>query len=256
MRTIDSKAFLYSCRLKREAANSFTEYPFSIPAIASITELEFHPDVTFFVGENGSGKSTLLEGLAVNLGLNPEGGSKNFKFSTRDSHSVLHNHLVLAKGPRQPKDRYFLRAESFFNVATEIERMDKEPSFDPPVITHYGGTYQHEQSHGESFLSFLQHRIGLGLYLFDEPEAALSPTRQLSFLKVLHERVKVGSQFIIATHSPIILGFPNARIYKFSEEGIHQVAYQETDHFAVTAEFLKNPGKMLDILFEEDAAED
>lgn len=217
-------------------------------------ELEFESQVTFFVGENGSGKSTLLEALAVNLGLNPEGGSRNFNFHSRNSHSLLHKYLRISKGILKPRDLYFMRAESFFNVATEIERLDEGPG-GVPVISYYGGTSLHEQSHGESFLSFLQHRVGQGLYLFDEPEAALSPIRQLTFLKILKDRTSQGSQFIIATHSPILLGFPNAMIYSFSKEGIQPVAYRDTDHFAVTYQFLKNPESMLKILFEDEPVE-
>lgn len=254
MKTIESKSFLHTCRLNREKVPSFSDYPFSIPTIRSLDELEFHPKVTFFVGENGSGKSTLLEALAVNLGLNPEGGSRNFKFQSRESHSTLHQHLKLAKGIKRPRDLYFLRAESFFNLATEIERLDKEPG-GAPIISYYGGVSLHEQSHGESFLAFLQHRVGQGLYLFDEPEAALSPSRQLAFLRILNDRTLEGSQFIIATHSPILLGFPDAIIYSFSNEGIRQIDYRETDHFIVTREFLRNPDRMLKVLFEDEVVE-
>ncbi|MEQ9886926.1 AAA family ATPase [Pectobacterium zantedeschiae] len=223
-------------------------YPLSIPAIRDLEKIRFHPDVTFFVGENGSGKSTLLEAVAIAMGFNPEGGSRNFNFSTRDSHSNLSSYLRIVKGIMRPRTGYFLRAESFFNVATEIENID------PGLIQlAYGGVSLHQQSHGESFMALLNHRFGPnGFYLLDEPEAALSPTRQLTALARIHQLVNSGCQFIIATHSPIILAYPNAVIYHFGEEGIQQVAWQETEHYQITRQFLNNPQGMMDILFADD----
>jgi predicted ATPase len=209
--------------------------------------------MTILVGENGSGKSTLLEAIAVSLGFNPEGGTKNFAFGTRASHSELHECLRVAKGIRRPRNGFFLRAESFFNVATEIERLDEEPSFGPPVINSYGGRSLHEQSHGESFLALLTNRFGgQGLYLLDEPEAALSPQRQLAALSRIHDLILDGSQFMIATHSPILMAYPDARIYQLASDGIAPIAYEDTEHFQVTRDFLADPSRMLRVLFERE----
>jgi predicted ATPase len=242
--------------LKREEVASYDAYPFCIPAVRELHELEFHPDVTFIVGENGCGKSTLLEGIAVAWGFNPEGGTANFRFSTRASHSGLHRHLRLVKAPRRPRDGFFLRAESFFNVATDIERMDAEPSFAPRVIDSYGGRSLHEQSHGESFLALLLHRFGgAGLYILDEPEAALSPTRQLAVLRRMHHLVEQNSQFIIATHSPILMAYPDARIFLLDDTGFTAVRYEDTEHYAVSKAFLTNPARMLDRLLSNDESD-
>ena len=203
--------FVRSVVLRREKVASFDQYPFSLPAIKSLQQIDLHAKVTFFVGENGSGKSTLLEAIAVALGFNAEGGSKNFRFGTRRSHSVLNEYLRIVKGVKRPRDGFFLRAESFFNVATEIEKLDAEPSFGPPVIDSYGGRSLHEQSHGESFLALMLERFGgRGLYILDEPEAALSPQRQLAVLSRIHDLVLDDSQFIVATHSPILMAYPDA----------------------------------------------
>lgn len=208
-------------------------------------------DVTFFVGENGTGKSTLLEAIAVAYGFNAEGGTKNFNFSTSNSHSELFEHLTLAKS-KYSKDGFFLRAESFYNAASYIDQIDMEPSFQPPVITSYGGVSLHEQSHGESFLSLVQNRFGgNGIYILDEPEAALSPTRLLTLIAEIDILVKKNSQFIIATHSPILLAFPNAEIFEFSENGIKSVPYRETEHYKLTRQFLENPERTLKYLLED-----
>ncbi len=188
--------FLIRASLLRDKVPSFDQYPFSIPAIGNLTELDFEQPVTFFIGENGSGKSTLLEAIAVASGLNPEGGSRNFNFATRASHSALKDYLRLSRSPRKVRDRYFLRAESYFNVATQIEKLD-EGAGGPPIINSYGGKSLHEQSHGESFLALLMNRLGGdGLNILDEPEAARSPTRQRALLSRLHEFVGKGSQFL------------------------------------------------------------
>jgi predicted ATPase len=244
-----SKQYISEIVLRREAVESFDRYPFSLSAVRPLETLQMHPAVTFFIGENGSGKSTLLEAIAVACGFNPEGGSRSFRFGTRESHSELHRYLRIARGSRRPRDGFFLRAESFFNVATEIEKLDAEPGLGPPIGPAYGDRPLHEQSHGESFLALLLNRFhGEGLYLLDEPEAALSPSRQLSVITRIHDLVQQDSQFIVATHSPILMAYPEAYIYAFSPEGVQRVAYQETEHYRITREFLSNPQRMLNVL--------
>ncbi len=248
-----SRQYISEIRLNREAVESFDRYPFSLAAVRPLEVLELHPAVTFFIGENGSGKSTLLEAIAVSCGFNAEGGSKNFRFGTRESHSDLHRFLRVAKGFPRPRDGFFLRAESFFNVATEIEKLDEEPGLGPPIGPSYGPRALHEQSHGESFLALLVNRFhGQGLYLLDEPEAALSPSRQLSVITRIHDLVQEESQFIIATHSPILMAYPNAYIYSFSAKGIERITYKETEHYLITREFLANPERMLRFLLEPE----
>ncbi len=243
--------YLMHVELLRERITDADKFPYCLRSIRSIETLPFHPKVTFFVGENGSGKSTLLEAIAIEYGLNPEGGSRNFNFATRPSHSRLDEALRLAKTPRLAADSYFLRAESFYNVATEVDQLGAE------ILLGYGGKSLHEQSHGESFFALFQNRFrGCGLYLMDEPEAALSPHRQLQFLSVLHDYCKRGSQFVIATHSPIIMAYPDAWIYSFDGEGIHQVPYTETEHYLITRGFLSSPKSSLAVLLaDEDCVE-
>lgn len=241
-----TRSYLSEVSLKPSAADHAQEFPFTLPVVRSLGQLAMHPQVTFFVGENGSGKSTLLEAIAVAMGFNAEGGSRNFRFSTHDSHSGLHAHLRLARGAISPRDGYFLRAESFFNVSTEIERLG--------IADYYGGRALHEQSHGEAFLTlFMQRFKRNGLYILDEPEAALSPQRQLAMLGRLHDLVKDGCQFIIATHSPILMAYPNALIYECGERGIHPVGYEDTEHYQVMHDFIANPKRMLDILLDSQA---
>jgi predicted ATPase len=236
-----SKQYISRIALRRDIVESFDVFPFSLPAVRALDVLEPHPKVTFLVGENGSGKSTLLEAIAISMGFNAEGGSKNFRFSTRASHSRLDEYLRVSKGVSRPRDGFFLRAESFFNVATEIEALDEEPGLGARVIESYGGQSLHERSHGESFLTLLNERFGgQGLYLLDEPEAALSPQRQLAALARIHELVKDESQFIIATHSPILMSYPDAAIYHLSTNGIECVEYEQTEHFQVMRAFLNS----------------
>ena len=212
----------------------------------SLHTLELHPKVTFIIGENGSGKSTLLEAIATAWGFNPEGGTKNFRFQTRRSHSTLHEYLLLLKGIRRAKDGFFLRAESFFNVATEIENMDDIPSPAPPVINSYGRQSLHEQSHGESFFALMMNRFGSnGLYILDEPEAALSPSRQLAMIARLHQLVQARSQFVIATHSPMLMAYPDAQIYHIAANGLQRIAYEQTEHYSVTKSFLLDPERYI-----------
>lgn len=219
-------------------------YPFSLPAVRTLHSLVFHPNVTFLVGENGSGKSTLIEALAVAWGFNAEGGGREHRFGTRESHSPLHRFVRPVKSLQRLQDGFFLRAESFFTTASYLETAG---------ATRYGTRSLHEQSHGESFFALFENRFtGDGLYILDEPEAALSPSRQLSFLAKMHQLVLARSQLIIATHSPIILGYPNAWIYQVSEHGVDRVEYEDTDHYQVTRNFLTRREMMLDVLLTED----
>lgn len=249
-KAVESEHFLLEVRLERDRVPSFDEYPFGLAAVRNLHSLVPHPAVTFLVGENGSGKSTLLEAIAVVCGFNPEGGTKNFNFATRESHSPLHEYLTPVRGVRRPKDGFFLRAESLFNVATNIEELDRAPG-GPPIIDSYGGVSLHEQSHGEAFFAIFMERFGgQGLYLLDEPEAALSPTRQMALIAQMHELVGDGSQFIVATHSPILMAYPNADILLMTDDGPQPVAYTDTEHYRVTRDFLANHEKMLRILME------
>jgi predicted ATPase len=237
--------FIANVTLRRDDIPSFDDYPFTLEVIKHLHTLKMHPAVTFLVGENGSGKSTLLEAIAAAWGFNAEGGSQNFRFATEASHSDLHQYLTLVKGVRRPKTGFFLRAESFYNVATEIDRLG--------VGKSYGGLSLHQQSHGESFLSLLMHRFSdNGLYLLDEPEAALSPTRQMSMLVRMHELIEGGSQFIIATHSPILMAYPNAMIYTFDGEGIRPIKFEQTEHYTVTRTFLNNHKAMVEELLSPE----
>ncbi|MGE0353404.1 MAG: AAA family ATPase [Gemmatimonadales bacterium] len=218
-------------------------YPYDIPAIRHLDRLKFTTPVTCFVGENGSGKSTLLEAIAGSFGLNPEGGTKHARFSTRHSHSDLFRKLRLEKTRPACTDSYFLRAESFYNLATVVEDRRNYHAYDEDAG---GGRSLHEQSHGESFLALVLHRLrGNGFYLFDEPEAALSPSRQLALLAAMHRLVRRGSQFIMATHSPILLAYPGATIYLFGDHPPRPVAYTDTEHYSVTRAFLEHPERML-----------
>ena len=251
MRALDAPHYVMTVRLARERVPSFDRYPFSLTAVRNLTALPLHPEITFLVGENGSGKSTLLEAIAVAWGFNAEGGSRNFAFATRSSHSELHEYLRLDRGLRRPRDGFFLRAESYFNVATEIEYLDETPGAGPPIIDSYGGRSLHEQSHGESFLALVTQRFfGNGFYLLDEPEAALSPTRQLALLTRLHDLAQARSQFVIATHSPLLLAYPNATIYSLDPDGIHQTEYEDTEHYQITRRFLSDHRGMLKHLLE------
>lgn len=219
------------------------EFPFSVPAFATLESLLFHPNVTFFVGENGSGKSTLMEAIARLAGMPATGGSSNFSRGEADNDVGFGTRLKLVRGVRTPKTKFFLRAESFFNVATTIDELG--------VVAQYGGTSLHAQSHGESFLALALHRFGThGLYILDEPEAALSPQRQLTFLAIMNQLVDAHCQFVIATHSPILMAFPRSKILHFSEIGIEEIPYEKTEHYALTLDFLNNRERYLHKLFE------
>ncbi|MBW4081058.1 AAA family ATPase [Paenibacillus sp. S150] len=249
--------YIRQAELLRERVPSFQAYPFDLPVIRSFNRLAFQKRVTFLVGENGTGKSTLLEGIAAAWGFNPEGGTLNFSFNTRSSHSSLHEYLRISKGVRRPKDGFFLRAESYYNVASYIEQLDEipgEPGVQSNMIKNsYGGKSLHEQSHGESFFAAFVHRFGgQGLYILDEPEAALSPLRQMSLLVRMHELVKQHSQFIIATHSPILMSCPGSEIFLLEGEAIRPVSLEETEHYTVTKAFMNDRGGMLRELLGDD----
>lgn len=249
MRRQGDPPFIKWVNLRRDWVESFDVYPYTIPAIRTLHSLEMHPDVTFFVGENGSGKSTLLEAIAVAEGMNPEGGTPNFRLETAATHSDLYKKLQLGRATVKfaRSDRFFLRAESFYNLATEVDRLDFPPHRNP-----YGPISLHAQSHGESFLTLMTRRFsGNGLYLFDEPEAALSPQNQLTFLAAMHDLVKRGSQFIIATQSPIIMAYPGAKLLMFSKSGITETTYEDTEHYKVTRAFLERREQMLAELFAD-----
>lgn len=244
--------YLRSVELRRDSISAPECYPFMLPAVRSLERLSFHPKVTYIVGENGTGKSTLMEAIAVAWGFNPEGGTINFNFSTMESHSDLHRHLRLARGIHKPRDGFFFRAESYYNLASEIDRMDSEDSTSPPIISSYGGKSLHQQSHGESFFATFQHRFGgRGLYILDEPEAALSPLRQLSMLSRMHDLVGKHSQFIIATHSPILMAYPESIIYELNQDGMREAELEETSHFTLMKQFVNHKKAMLEELFTE-----
>jgi predicted ATPase len=238
--------FVRSVVLRRDGVDDFDAYPFSIPAIRALTELELAPQVTLLAGENGSGKSTLVEAIAIAAGFNAEGGSRHMTVSTRASHSPLHEHLRLVRGARSPKTGYFLRAESFFNVATHVETIAE-------AVESHGGRSLHEQSHGESFLALVLNRFAPnGFYVLDEPEAALSLRGNLALMRRMHELVDEGSQFVVSTHSPILLGYPGARIYVLSEAGIDETPYEETEPYDLTRSFLDDRERFLHHLFADE----
>jgi Predicted ATPase len=235
--------YLRKIELRREKIHSFSKYPYCLSAVKNLSSLELHPKVTYIVGENGTGKSTILEAIAIAYGFNPEGGTKNFNFSTNNTHSELWENLKLVKGVKKPEDGFFLRAESFYNVATNIDEID--------AVGSYGGISLHSQSHGESFLSLIMNRFkGNGLYILDEPEAALSPYRQMSLISRIHDLIEDNSQFIIATHSPIVMAYPDSILYELND-GFKIVNYQDTEHYKIMKSFIGNPKKILDILMSE-----
>lgn len=223
----------------------FSQHPYSVGAVRTLSSIDFHPSVTFFVGENGAGKSTMLEAIALALGHGNEGGTRNVRLNTSRESSPLHASLRLSRSFKRPRDGYFFRAESFFNVASYMDQVN--------YLDGYGGRSLHAGSHGEAFMAVLQHKLkGHGLYLMDEPEAALSPNRQLAALTAIHQLVQQESQFIIATHSPILLSYPDARILLFDSGGITEVAYEDTEHYAVTRDFLNHYPRRLEQLLAPD----
>jgi predicted ATPase len=235
--------FIRSISVRPEKFGLGDRYPFTVPVVRNLEELVFRSPVTFLIGENGSGKSTLIEALALTCGFKAEGGSRHFQFETALDESELHEILRVVRGPRIPGDSYFLRAESFYNVAMEIEQRQLE--------SYYGGTSLHRMSHGEAFFTLLNERfLGGGLYILDEPEAALSPTRQMAMLTRMHELVLDASQLIIATHSPILMAYPGAQILEIVDGELREVEYEQTEHFTVTRQFFLQRERMLRILLQ------
>ncbi|WP_241680311.1 AAA family ATPase [Metabacillus mangrovi] len=243
--------YLRSIRLKAFTGPIPQHYPFTIPAIRDLNELEFTKNVTFFCGENGSGKSTLLEAIAYQSGFHTAGGSKGNQYEVDASNSDLGDYLQLSWLPKAT-DGFFFRAETFYQFASHIDQVASEGN--PQVLDSYGGKSLHQQSHGESFLSLFTNRLGgRAIYLLDEPEAALSPQRQLSLLRVIHDLInEENAQFIIATHSPILLGYPDAAIYLFEDGEITETEYEHTEHYQITKYFLDHREKMLEDIFKED----
>lgn len=233
----------------------FNQYPFSLNIVKNLQEIEFPTQVTFLVGENGAGKSTILEAIASKAGFGAEGGSKNIAFKTSEEKTYvgaqnLAEQLTLSWRSK-PKNGYFFRAESFFNVANYIDYIAQQGG--EAAYAPYGGKSLHEQSHGESFLSFFKNRLGNGgFFIFDEPEAALSPQRQLSLMVIIHEMCKnTNAQFIIATHSPILLAYPNSTIYSCDSDTLTRIEYKDTEHYQITKQFLDNPSRYLHYLFND-----
>ena len=220
-------------------------YPFNLEAVRTIDSLDFHENVTFFAGDNGAGKSTLIEAIAVAVGLNAEGGSVDHQFSTYDTHSSLHDHLKLIRNYKREKDRYFLRAETFYSQSSYLKQSGSE-------MARYGYKQLQEQSHGEGMMSVFWNRFQEnGLYILDEPEAALSPQRQMAFLTRLHDLIQEGCQFIIATHSPIILSYPNALIYEITQRGVLPTEWENLEHVDTMRQFLKHPDSFHRILLDD-----
>lgn len=241
-----ARPYIQSINFKNKKDIVWDKFPFNIPAVKSMDSMQFHKNITFLVGENGSGKSTVLEAIAMALGFGQEGGTKNVLFKTVDTSTGLANNIRLVKGYEKPKDEYYLRAESFYNIASYMDEVG--------YLAGYGGKSLHARSHGEAFLAVLQNKLkGRGLYLLDEPEAALSPSRLMTALVELDRLVKKDSQFIIATHSPILLAYPNAKIIHFGADGIADIKYEDTEHFQLTKNFLNNPNQWIQTLLNDDA---
>ena len=241
--------------LHDEKVQNHNKYPFSIPSLRGTDSIELKNAVTFFVGENGSGKSTLLEAISYQCGFNNAGGGRNDNYSVDSAMSDLGNYIRLSWLPKINKG-FFLRAESFYHFASYLDELAKEdPTFS---YERYGGKSLHHQSHGESFLSLFTNRFGeKGIYLLDEPEAALSPARQLAFLKIINDLVSKGeAQFIIATHSPILLGYPEAQILNFDDSSIQDISYEDTEHYNLTLNFLTGRERFLYELFRSDVEDD
>ncbi len=238
----------------RDDVADWSVFPFCVPALRQFEGMKLHPRVTFLVGENGSGKSTFLEALAEKLGFRASGGSRVGSVVAPAYESLLSPRLRIVRTRNRPSDGFFLRAESFYNWATELDELEATP-FCGGALASYGGKSLHAQSHGEAFMNLLTQRLrGHGVYLFDEPEAALSPQRQLAMLVRMHDLVEEFSQFIIATHSPLLMAFPGAWIYQFGPDGVQRVAFEETEHYRITRSFMMDHKTMMRKLFAEDDA--
>jgi predicted ATPase len=236
--------FLRSVEIRRDEDMDEKAYPFSIPAIKTMDKLHFHTNVTFLVGENGSGKSTLLEAIAYQCGFHTAGGSRNNEYEVDSSAAILGNAIRLSWMPKVTNG-FFLRAETFYHFASYIDTLDSD------TLRNYGGRSLHQQSHGEAFLSLFKHRFGKkAIYLLDEPEAALSPARQLALMRVIKD-LSDEAQFVIATHSPILLGYPDAQILNFDDQPVEEIRYEDTLHYIVTRRFLENRKTVLAELFED-----
>ena len=248
--SMDSKLMVTRISLERDKIQSFDKYPFNIEVVRNFHELKFDSPVTFFVGENGIGKSTFIEAIAVALGLPAEGGTENFRYETKNTTSVLSDYLRVSTY-NHPKMKFFLRAESFYNFSSEMERVAEENGF-PELYKYYGGNL-HECSHGESFIKLVQNKfIGEGLYILDEPEAALSPQRQLALLCLIDQLVKEGSQFIIATHSPILISYRDGKILDLNHN-FQEIDYKDTDIYSLYKMYIDNPDGMQHRLFDENS---
>ena len=240
------QGFIRGIRLEDKTSGG--KYPFSIPAVKDIEKVEFESPVTFFVGENGTGKSTITEAVAVAAGFSAEGGTKNYNFSTEDSTSRLFEDMTLIRGADREKYGYFLRAESFYTAANYSEKGTFGLGGHPMPIL-FGGKHIHHQSHGEAFLAIVN-SFRPGLFIFDEPESALSPQRLLQLISHINELVKQGSQFIIATHSPILLAYPSSTIYQLTESGIEKLGYENIEHVKLTRDFLNSPATFINKLLK------
>ncbi|MCR6544578.1 AAA family ATPase [Dehalobacterium formicoaceticum] len=244
--------FLKEIHFDWSKASKKNKYPFNIPCFSELTGIAFESDVTFFVGENGSGKSTLLEAIAYKCGFSPQGGGKNniFGMDDEDCPLELENILTLSWMPKI-KGGFFLRAETFFNFAGYLDQLAEDDGHG--VYVPYGGKSLNEQSHGEAFLSLFMNRFNQkGVYLLDEPEAALSPQRQLAFLILMHQLIEKGNaQFIIATHSPILMGFPQGVILNFDHRPVEKINYMDTDHYQITKRFLNDTERFFKKLVTE-----
>ena len=243
---MNSNLFIKEIKLERNLIKDFNEYPFNIDFVKNLDKLIIDSPVTFIIGENGTGKSTFIEALAVSIGLNPEGGTQNFMFSTKETHSELYEYLKINHFQRKCKTKFFLRAESFYNVITEIDNLR---------VSGYGNKSLHLYSHGESFIQLVQNRFTEdGLYILDEPEAALSPSRQMTLLYLINQLVKEGSQFIIATHSPILISYRNGKIFDL-DKNFKEVKYEDTEIYQTYKMYLDRPYLMQERLFDESDGE-
>ena len=237
--------FIKRVRFNREEIKTSDTYIATLPLFENIEALDFSVPVTFLAGDNGTGKSTLIEALALSLGFTAEGGSKNFYSENPGEYSDMYKCITLEKGPLRPKDSFYFRADRFYDLASRIDRIK--------CNEYYGGESLHAQSHGEGFLSVMGNRLfGKGIYLLDEPESSLSPMNQITLLTMINDLVKNGSQLIIATHSPILLAYPEAEILFIENDGVERIDYEETEHYRTSKLFLDNYKGFLKSLFKPD----